>query len=456
MDLANAYLRVGREQDAMAVLQTLLESRELQYGPRDERIFSILTRFGQMFNTAGQFQETIQFLAPYRERLEHASQDIGQAIRARMQTAVALSELGRYDESLKLVEALLSLATQHNCRDRWLLNEAAIVYRDASRYEQAMAVLEETLSQLQQDARPDGFALAYTNGALGMCRLAQGQDAESIPLLEQAVSWAETASQSPRVTFHWVGHLMSAYVRVGRDQDAVRLYDKTLAATRTTFGPEHPFALDLMRRYVEAFQEGGKSGEVLTVAEDMWQLTQKILPPDAVETLANKRVLGALYCDVRQFQPGVKLLEEVVQQHRQLQGPQHPATSRSIDCLATAYAQAGQLEQAVSLLEETLRNQRDTLGPEHRSTLASMIDLGRLYRLRERQADAESLLLEAQRGFARRGEAHPTPYDRARNRLAMSELVQLYETWNQPDKATAWKEKLAALTEEPKQDDGSK
>ena len=82
-----------------------------------------------------------------------------------MQTAEALSEVGRYDESLKLVEALLSLATQHNCRDRWLLNEAAIVYRDASRYEQAMAVLEETLSQLQQDARPDGYALAYTNGA---------------------------------------------------------------------------------------------------------------------------------------------------------------------------------------------------------------------------------------------------------------------------------------------------
>ena len=33
-------------------------------GRADERIFSILTRFGQMANTAGQFQETIQFLAP--------------------------------------------------------------------------------------------------------------------------------------------------------------------------------------------------------------------------------------------------------------------------------------------------------------------------------------------------------------------------------------------------------
>ena len=38
----------------------------------------------------------------------------------------------------------------------------------------------------------------------------------------------------------------------------------------------------------------------------------------------------------------------------------------------------------------------------------------------------------------------------------MNELVQLYETWNQPDKTATWKEKLSALNKEPEKNEGDR
>ena len=81
-----------------------------------------------------------------------------------------------------------------------------------------------------------------------------------------------------------------------------------------------------------------------------------------------------------------------------------------------------------------------------------MILLGSGYIEQARYAEAEPLLLAAHEGYAKRDAAYPTPYDHAQAREACTQLVQLYEKSNQPDKATAWKEKLDRLTEEPKQD----
>ena len=73
-----------------------------------------------------------------------------------------------------------------------------------------------------------------------------------------------------------------------------------------------------------------------------------------------------------------------------------------------------------------------------------------------RYAEAEPLLISVYDESTKLGETSPTPYDQEQCRKAAEQLVQLYEKSNQPEKATAWKEKLTALTEEPKKDDASK
>ena len=92
-----------------------------------------------------------------------------------------------------------------------------------------------------------------------------------------------------------------------------------------------------------------------------------------------------------------------------------------------------------------MQGRQKTLGPEHPDTLESMIVLGGIHLQRDEFAAAEPLLLEAYQGFAKRQAAGSTPYDDQKVQEALTQLVQLYEKSNQPDKAKEWKEKLNAL-----------
>ena len=151
----------------------------------------------------------------------------------------------------------------------------------------------------------------------------------------------------------------------------------------------------------------------------------------------------------------IKLLEETVQRQREVEGPQHRQTLTSLHYLAVAYSRAGQLDRAVAILKETVQGRQKTLGPEHPDTLESMILLGGIHVQKDEFAVAEPLLLEAYQGFAKRQAAGSTPYDDQQVQAVLTNLVQLYEKSNQPDKAKEWKGKLDAL-KAAAQSDGSK
>ena len=83
-----------------------------------------------------------------------------------------------------------------------------------------------------------------------------------------------------------------------------------------------------------------------------------------------------------------------------------------------------------------------------------MLMLGEIHMKQDKYTQAEPLLTDAHKGFVKRQDASPTPYDGQQIRKAVSHLVQLYEEQSQPDKAATWKEKLDALTDETTKDDG--
>ena len=196
---------------------------------------------------------------------------------------------------------------------------------------------------------------------------------------------------------------------------------------------------------VNAYRKAGRYEEAVRLATEMWELTQKVLPPDNRQTLRAKRTVGATYCDAGRVDEAIKLLEETVQRQREVEGPQHRQTLTTLHYLAVAYSRAGQLDRAVAIQQEMVQGRQKTLGPEHPDTLESVILLGGIHVQRDEFAAAEPLLLEAYQGFAQRQAAGSTPYDDQQVQAAVTNLVQLYEKSNQPDKAKEWQEKRNAL-----------
>ena len=197
-----------------------------------------------------------------------------------------------------------------------------------------------------------------------------------------------------------------------------------------------------------AYDHVGRRNEALQLGEQA--LSQLRQSPTAA-TLDGARTMGniaTMYVSAGRPQEGLALWEEVLPRLRQRYGAEHYTTLVAMGQMADAYLAVGRQEDATKLVEQTLPSMQQALSAEHPETLACMIRLGRAYANQNKQAEAETLLVGAYDGYAKRQASFPTPYDGSQAREACAQLVQLYEKSNQPEKATAWKEKLDTLKEE--------
>ena len=138
----------------------------------------------------------------------------------------------------------IALAERHDDASYWLgplLNNLGWEHYEAGELEPALDAFERAVQARERDAANAG-AIEIGRFAVGKTLRALGRSDEAIPLLEQAVAWAE-AEGAPDGWFH--EELAEEYAAVGRDDDARR--QATLAAPLLERA-DPSFAEDAVRR----------------------------------------------------------------------------------------------------------------------------------------------------------------------------------------------------------------
>ena len=133
---------------------------------------------------------------------------------------VALATNDR-DDFLEWTQRGIELAELHDDASYWLgplLNNLGWEHYEAGDLESALDAFERALRARERDAANAG-AIEIARYAVGKTLRALGRSDEAIPLLEQAVAWAE-AEGAPDGWFH--EELAEEYAAVGRDDDARR------------------------------------------------------------------------------------------------------------------------------------------------------------------------------------------------------------------------------------------
>lgn len=138
----------------------------------------------------------------------------------------------------------VALADEHAAASYWLgplLNNLGWEYYEAGEYAQAHAAFERALAARERTPEdPDPIALARY--AVGKALRALGRTEEAIPLLEQAVAWAEGAGH-PDGWYH--EELAEDYAAAGRLDDARKHAERAI----TLLEADDPsFAEDVERR----------------------------------------------------------------------------------------------------------------------------------------------------------------------------------------------------------------
>ena len=194
--------------------------------------------------------------------------------------------------------------------------------------------------------------------------------------------------------------------KLGRyDDEAIELHEKTLELRKVVLGEYHPYTMASVSNLAFAYSDAGRYDEAIELSQAALEQARK--KPSKSGQLASALARLAL----------------ILVEHQKFQ----EAEPHARECL----------------------NIREKIMTDHWLRYNAMSLLGGALGGQGKHEEAEPLLLAGYRGLHQRRDKIPGA---ARIRLteALQRIVQLYETWDKPDQAAEWKQRLAQLeTDEP-------
>jgi tetratricopeptide (TPR) repeat protein len=268
----------------------------------------------------------------------------------------------------------------------WCLNELGDSFDQAIDYgEPLVSDSERILGQTHSETLSARNNLAYAYQAAG--RL------ENAILLYQgtlAVCERVLGESNPR-TLAARSNVASAYLAAGRVADAVPLYEHTLADYERLLGADYPDTLRARSNLADAYRASGRSAAAIPLYERTLVDRERLLGADHPSTVGSRSNLALAYLEAGRVGEAIPLYEGALADYERLLGSDHPDTLSARNNLAYAYRAGGRLAEAIPLYELTLADRERILGETHPDTRGSLSNLAYAYRDAERFEEAEHL-----------------------------------------------------------------
>ena len=356
------------------------------------------------------------------------------------------------------------------------------VYQLEGKYAEAAALFDEVL-EAQRRVLGDGHPQTLeTMDRLAVLYRGQGKYAEAEPLYNEVLELRKrTLGEEHPDTLIAGNNLALLYQYEGKLADAEALFEKTLQGMRRVLGNDHLETLIALGNLGIVYFRGGRYAEAEPVFTEVLEAKRRVLGEQHPETMTSMNNLAVLYRQQGKYAEAEDLYRKVVDIQRRVMGEEHPHVLLTLNGIAVLYERQGREREAEALYGQALAVQRRILGEGHPDTMGTARNLAALQLGRREYAEAESLLrplvsaaskespeswqrfdLESMLGAAIAGqrkfeEAEPLllhayaglserresiPAGAASSLESASERIErLYESWNQPAKASEWKEK---------------
>ena len=208
-----------------------------------------------------------------------------------------------------------------------------------------------------------------------------GRITEAIALLEQVLSDSiHLLGEDHASTLSSRNNLAGAYLSAGRITEAITLFEQVLTDSIRILGQDHPHTLISCNNLANAYREAGRITEAIALLEQVLTDSIRVLGQDHPHTLAWRNNLANAYRKAGRITEAIALLEQVLTDSIRVLGQDHPHTLTSRNDLAAAYESAGRLTEAITLYEKVLTARTRVLGKDHPATLATLDALARAYK----------------------------------------------------------------------------
>lgn len=395
-DLAWAYTLAGRTEDAVALLESLLDRSSRALGPLDPLTLSIRNNLASTLDDAGEIEACeAHYLACLDDMLETLGEGSPERIAAMGNYARLLSRAGRLeeaarigteahdlakrhlgDESVKTLSITSKLGTIHVKRGdltsalpmyeetlrlrRAILgdehpdtltsmNNLAILYKRQRRFDEATPLLEATYEIRKRKLGERHPVTLVSLNNLATERTRQGLHDQARELHREALRLRteELGDDHPDTQISRV-NLAQSYRVDGQPAKAEPLYREAYETQCSTIGASHPDALAALFGLATSIADQGRDTEALTMYESLLREIEEGSEVNPILIARYRTGLGSCLTRLGRAHEALEGLRAARAQLEARLGPDHPLTSAAVEAVEAAVSASREKNREIS------------------------------------------------------------------------------------------------------------
>ncbi len=296
------------------------------------------------------------------------------------------------DQGAGRIEA--ELADQPHVRAR-LLTTIGKVYRNLGLYEAARPYLEEAV-RLRREAGESGPGLAVSLAELAdLYRLLALFD-EAAALLQESLQDMDSREAPDQLNLaNSLFELANVYRRQGRYDEALPLCERARDLRVQVLGPNDPLVAATDNSLAALAWNRGDYAEAearYKQALVVWRQAYGDNHADVAKGLNN---LALLYHQLKRYDEAEPLYREAIPIYEKVLGAEHPRLGQALNNLALVCFDQDRYDEAETYYRRALAIREAALGPDHPDVAQTLNNLGNLARQQQRYAEADTLLHRA-------------------------------------------------------------
>ena len=234
--------------------------------------------------------------------------------------------------------------------------------------------LDRASEQIQQDSVLEPLTRARLFHAIAEIYLELGLPKKALPLVRQARYLQEKNGAAEEIVLATLNDLGRALDSSGDLQNALRVYDDTLARRQMVLGREHPDTLQSMNNKALCLLDLGETATAIAQLETTLALRRRILGEHR-DVFATQNNLALAYQADGRADEALPLFEECLRFDEKKNGRDHPDTLVSRNNYARAHRATGAYKDALTIFEENFRLSRQRLKDRHPLCILFMSNL---------------------------------------------------------------------------------
>ncbi len=281
-----------------------------------------------------------------------------------------------------------------------LLRQAGrYIYEQASFYEQAKQLLQQSLALSERSLEPEHPDIAQSVLYLGKIFHEQGEYRQAESLFKRALACQEQASgsqESQRLDITpFLTALAMFYIDLGKYEQAEPLCQRIVCILQQSPGSNDLQVAHNLTMLANIYYYQGKYEQAEILFQRVLTIHEHVLQPEHPEMANSLFNLGEISITQEKYALAQLLFQRTLAIFEQSLEQGHPLIGLTLNMLARTYYYQSKNEQAEVLFQQALSIRRQALGPEHPCIAESLNDLADLSRVQGRFTQAEQYCQQA-------------------------------------------------------------